>query len=370
MRNVKNSLYSLFLLILLMIYPVQVHGADMEYSVSANIPENQVDKSQTYFDLRMKPEQKQDLTLNVSNSGDKEITLNIIPNIATTNQNGVVDFSEKDREIDSSLTHPITKLISGEQKITLAPKEKKTVTFNLQMPKEKLSGKIVGGFYVYKDEADEESKSSEGGVQITNKYAMVVGLQLTEDDEPVKAELTLNTIQPDLINYRTAVTANLQNTKPTFVNDLKVVAKVSKKDSVEVIHQTTKEEMAMAPNSNFDFPISWDNQELLPGKYMLDLVATTKDDEWAFKQEFEITSKEAKKLTEEAIEVEKAPNYWAIGGIIAGSILAVAIMIIFIVLLYKKRKKKQELERKRQAKKRKQQRKKRAEKTKRENKTD
>ncbi|EOH92492.1 hypothetical protein UAW_03012 [Enterococcus haemoperoxidus ATCC BAA-382] len=364
MKNVKKNLYNLLFILLFLICPIQSQAADMEYSVSADIPENQVDKSQTYFDLRMKPEQKQELTLKVSNSGDKEITLNIIPNSATTNQNGVVDFSEKDRKIDSSLSCPITKLISGEQKVKLAPKEKKAVKFTLQMPKEEIDGKIVGGFYVYKDEANDEQKSSEGGVQISNKYAMVVGIQLTEKDDPVKAELNLNAIQPDLINYRTAVTANIQNTKPTFVNDLKVVAKVSKKDSVEIIHQTTKEEMAMAPNSNFDFPISWDNQELLPGKYTLDLVATTKEDEWAFKKEFEITSKEAKKLTDEAIEIEKEPNYWAIGGIIAASILVVVGIIILVVLLYKKRKKKLELERKRQAKKRKQQRKKRTEKDK------
>ncbi|MGX7244374.1 DUF916 and DUF3324 domain-containing protein [Enterococcus quebecensis] len=352
MRNVKTTIYSLFLITLFFI-GTSVSAADMEYSVSANIPENQVDKSQTYFDLRMKPGQKQELTLNVSNSGNKKITLNIIPNVATTNQNGVVDFSEKDKVIDSTLKFPLTKILSKEQKVTLAPKEKKEVSFSLQMPEEELAGKIVGGFYVYKDESDEEDKKSEGGVQITNRYAMVVGIQLTEKDDPVAPELKLNTIQPSLLNYRTAVTANLQNTQPTFVNDLRVVAKVSKKGSTEVIHQTTKEGMAMAPNSNFDFPISWDNQELTAGKYTLELVANTSDNEWKFSKDFEINSKEAKKLTEEAIEVKKEPNYWAIGGIIAGVVLLVILAIAFTIYLYNSRKKKLELERKRKARKRK-----------------
>ncbi|WP_207696224.1 hypothetical protein DOK67_0002044 [Enterococcus sp. DIV0212c] len=352
MRNVKTMIYSLFLITLFFIGTPAL-AADMEYSISANIPENQVDKSQTYFDLRMKPGQKQDLTLNVSNAGDKEITLNIIPNVATTNQNGVIDFSEKDKAIDSSLKYPLTKLLSKEQKVTLAPKENKVVSFSLQMPEEELLGKIVGGFYVYKDESGEKDKKSEGGVQITNKYAMVVGIQLTEKDDPVAPELKLNTIQPSLLNYRTAITANLQNTQPTFVNDLKVVAKVSKKGSKEVIHQTTKEEMAMAPNSNFDFPISWDNQEITPGKYSLELVASTKDNEWKFSKDFEINSKEAKKLTEEAIEVKKEPNYWLIGGIIAGIILVILIVILVIVKIIKEKQRKKALEKKRLEKKRK-----------------
>ncbi|WP_086313722.1 hypothetical protein A5821_001255 [Enterococcus sp. 7F3_DIV0205] len=353
MRNVKTMVYSLFLSILFFI-GIPASAADMEYSISANIPENQVDKSQTYFDLRMKPGQKQDLSLNISNAGDKEITLNVIPNVATTNQNGVIDFSEKDKEIDSSLKYPLTKLLSKEQKVTLAPKEKKVVSFSLQMPEEEFSGKIVGGFYVYKDESGEKERKSEGGVQITNKYAMVVGVQLTEKDDSVVPELKLNTIQPSLLNYRTAVTANLQNTQPTFVNDLKVVAKVSKKGATEVIHQTTKEELAMAPNSNFDFPISWDNQELAPGKYSLDLVASNKDKEWRFQKDFEIKAKEVKKLNEEAIEVKKEPNYWAIGGIVASIVIVIAAVIILIVKIRKEKKRKEALAKKRKKRKNKQ----------------
>ncbi|WP_430602003.1 hypothetical protein IGJ02_002193 [Enterococcus sp. DIV0724b] len=349
MRNVKISIYGLFLIALFLINPLHVKAANMDYTISANIPENQIDKSQTYFDLKMKPGQEQELTLNVANSGDKEITLNIIPNVATTNQNGVIDFSEENRKIDSSLIHPITKLIKGEQKVKLAPKEKKLVTFKVKMPEEKIQGKIVGGFYVYKDEAESNNGKSEGGVQITNKYAMVIGIQLIEEESTISAELKLNTIQPSLINYRTAVTANLQNIKPTFVNDLKVVAKVSKKGSNEILHQTTKADMAMAPNSNFDFPISWDNQELLPGKYILDIVATTKDNEWKFSEEFEISAQEAKKLTEEAIEVKKAPDYLLIGGIIAGAVLLLILIIVLVIIAYKKKKRRLEMEKRRLA---------------------
>ncbi|MGX7245764.1 DUF916 and DUF3324 domain-containing protein [Enterococcus quebecensis] len=354
MQHIKRSLYGLLsLIILLTLFTSQAKAADMDYSVSAKIPENQIDKSQSYFDLKVKPGEKQDLILNVTNSGDKEIVINIVPNVATTNQNGVIDFSEKDRKIDSTLKYPVTKLLSKAQKVTVAPFEKKEVIFNLEMPKEEIPGRIVGGFYINKEEKEDNSKQS-GGVQISNKYAMVVGLQLRENDEKVAPEMILNDIKPSLINYRTAVTANLQNTKPTFLNGLKVVAKVSKKGSTEILHETTKEAMDMAPNSNFDFPINWDNQELAAGKYTMNLVASNKDDEWTFKKDFEITAKESKKLNDEAVELVKVPNYWLIGGVIAAIVITIFILILVIVKVISNKKRKAAKERKRKAKKQKQ----------------
>ncbi|WP_207696210.1 hypothetical protein DOK67_0002059 [Enterococcus sp. DIV0212c] len=357
MQHMKKSFYSLLsLIILLTLFTPQAMAADMDYSVSAKIPENQIDKSQSYFDLKVKPGDKQELVLNVTNSGDKEININVVPNVATTNQNGVIDFSEKDREIDSTLKYPITKILSKAQKVTVAPFEKKEVIFKLEMPKEEIPGRIVGGFYINKEEKEDKSKQS-SGVQITNKYAMVVGLQLRENDEKIAPEMTLNDIKPSLINYRTSVTANLQNTKPTFLNGLKVVAKVSKKGSTEILHETTKEAMDMAPNSNFDFPINWDNQELVAGKYTMNLVASNKDDEWTFKKDFEITAKESKKLNDEAVELVKAPNYWMIGGIIAAIVVSLVIVILLIIKAISNKKRKAAMKRKQQAKKQAQQRK-------------
>ena len=64
----------------------------MAYSVKANIPENQINKTLTYFDLKMEPNQRQDITLTVSNSSDEKATILISPNVAMTNQNGVIDI--------------------------------------------------------------------------------------------------------------------------------------------------------------------------------------------------------------------------------------------------------------------------------------
>lgn len=337
MNRIKKISLILIMMFAFLITGINSYGAEMDYSVKANIPENQIDKNQTYFDLKMKPGQSQEISLTVFNSSDKKINLHIIPNVATTNQNGVIDFSETDRSIDSSLKYPITKLITGEQEVTLEGNEQKVVSFKIQMPEEELKGKLLGGFYIYKDEKKETNEAS-SGVQITNKYAMILGLQITENDQSVTPELTLNKIAPDLINYRTAVTANIQNTQPTYVSELSVIANVTKKGSKEVLYSTKEENMAMAPNSNFDFPISWNNQPLKAGNYTLDLKIASKQGEWSFKKDFKINTDEVKSLNKEAVDLPKEKEYNLV--IIGICVSVVTLLVgIFIVLRIREKQK-------------------------------
>lgn len=332
-------LVTLFLMGVLL-YPSLGHAEkSMGFSVKANIPENQIDKTLTYFDLKMEPNQKQEITLTVSNSGEEKATIIISPNIAMTNQNGVIDYSKGKGKIDSSLKNPITSIISKEQEVTLEPKETKEVPFTLKMPAEKFDGVILGGFYISKKEDGEISKEKEKDVQIKNKYSYVIGLQLRENTNEVKPVVKLNHIKPALLNYRTSVTANLQNTKATIIRDLTINAKVMKKGSSKILHETSKKNLSMAPNSNFDFPINWDNKSLDPGTYTLNMLAQSGSDKWEFTKDFKISSKESGNLNKEAVELEKSePNWFLIIGLVAGSVVLLILVIIFFIYRYQKKK--------------------------------
>lgn len=200
----------------------------MAYSVKANIPENQINKTLTYFDLKMEPGQEQEISLTVSNSSDKEASISISPNIAMTNQNGVIDYSQFKPKLDSTLEIPLNSIISGKQDVTLAPNETKQIPFTIKMPEKAFEGIILGGFYISKETINNSSKE-EKDVQIKNNYSYVIGIQLRESLNEVTPELKLNKIKPALLNYRTAVTANLQNTEATLIKGLNVHAKIWKK---------------------------------------------------------------------------------------------------------------------------------------------
>lgn len=276
---------------------------DMNFSVEANIPSNQIDKSQTYFDLKMKPGQKQDISITIKNGSDAEASFSVIPRTAVTNQNGVIDYG-KDLPKDSSLKYQFTDIVKGEMNYTLKPNETKKAVFHINMPKTSYKGIILGGFRIQKNQT--ENKSSEEGVQIKNQYAYVIGAKLSESEVNVTPKVELNDIKPVLQNYHTAISVNLQNTEPVIISKLEVEAKVTKKNKKEVLHQAKKENMSMAPNSNFDFPISWDDKELSAGKYHLSLIARDKKgNEWEFEKSFEIKEKETKKLNKEAVELKK-----------------------------------------------------------------
>ncbi|CRH21032.1 conserved hypothetical protein [Carnobacterium maltaromaticum] len=176
-------------------------------------------------------------------------------------------------------------------------------------------------------------------MQIKNKYSYVIGLQLRENTNEVKPVMELNEIKPALLNYRTAVTVNLQNTEATIMKEVSVDAKVMKKGTTKVLHETKKEGLSMAPNSNFDFPINWDNQSLDAGTYRLQLIAQSGEDKWEFDKEFTISAKDSTDLNKEAVELEKTePNWILIISVVAGITIFLILVIGFFIYRHQKKK--------------------------------
>ena len=77
-------------------------------------------------------------------------------------------------------------------------------------------------------------------MQIQNKYAYVIGVQLSENDHEVYPDLQLKNIKPQLVNYRTAVVATIQNSEPVIIRNLNVQASVLKKGIQKFYMKATK----------------------------------------------------------------------------------------------------------------------------------
>lgn len=280
-------------------------ASDMAYSVKANLPENQRNKEHTYFDLLMEPKQKQTISITFENHSENPIELEVNYHTAQTNDNGVIDYKGTKERKDGSLAYDLKELITGDQIIKLNSKEKKEVPYTITMPDKNFEGILLGGFHIHKKEKENSTNQK---VQIKNDYSYVIGLKLTEIEKKVNPELKLNTVKPGLNNYRTTLLANLQNTTATMITDMTVTAEVYKEKSKEVLHKTVKNNQSMAPNSNYNFPISWNNQSFQPGRYSLKLNAVDKaGHKWSFNKDFEIKD-DAKKYNEEAVDVKEQVN--------------------------------------------------------------
>ncbi|WP_439442995.1 DUF916 and DUF3324 domain-containing protein [Listeria aquatica] len=335
----KLFLMLMGILVTLTFLPNTGLAADMNYSVRAIIPDNQVDKTKTYFDLRMKPGQKQKLTLHFENNADEKVQIEVSPNTATTNRNGVIDYSSSKKKTDSSLKHDFSKLVTGEKIVTLNAKEKKDVDYEVTMPEKDLDGILLGGFYIHKKQADTD-KDKDSSVQIKNDYSYVIGVRLSENDNPVSPKLKLNQIEAGLENYHTVVNANLQNTTPVIISNMKINAKVTKAQDTKILHQVTKENQSMAPNSNYDFSIPWNDEELKAGKYHLSMTAKDQSGhKWKFEKDFEIGDS-AKAINKEAVGLEHS-NIWLILGLSGTGLLILLLAILFFVR--RKRKNKEQI---------------------------
>lgn len=305
---------------------VQAEGENVSYSVEALIPENQIDQRQSYFDLNMKPNQKQELAVLIHNNEHEEITVLLSVNNATTNSNGLVIYEEKE-EFDPSLKVPLNEILRfKEEEVTIPAGKSKTVTAELEMPEEEYDGIILGGFQFEK--VMEEEEASEG-VNIQNKYVYVIGVQLSENRDEVLPDLHLNSIRPNLVNHRTAVVANIQNSEPVLIKNMKVNASVYKKGKKDVLKEKKQEEINMAPNSNMDIIIDWDNKALEPGTYLLEMEALHEEEIWKWKEEFVIEKEDAKDLNKNAIELDdNKMGTWLLIGII------ILLIVVIILLIY------------------------------------
>lgn len=345
-RKINSFVLSFLALILFFIAPV-VSFAEGEkdealsFTMGIVPASNQINKDATYFDLKVKPNQEQDLKVVVSNTGKKDKKIRVTPTNAITNQNGVIDYSPqaKDFKTDDTLKHPFSTLVGEGQTVDVQAGKNKEVTFKLKAPSETFKGLILGGFVADLPDDEKKDEKGGGGVKIVNKFQVVKAVMLRSNEDKISPDLKLNAVKPALVGSRTAVTANLQNIEPVMFGKMKVEAEVTKKGSDETIKKEVKEGLEMAPNSNFDFPIMWNNQRLEPGKYTLKLVASSGDKKWPFTKDFEIKKEDSDKLNKEAVDLEEPEGLPMWVYILIGVVVLLLLIIIIILIMKSKNKK-------------------------------
>ncbi|MGH2079299.1 DUF3324 domain-containing protein [Aerococcus urinaeequi] len=183
---------------------------------------------------------------------------------------------------------------------------------------------------------DDESDQNEESVQINNKYAYVIGLQVTEyEDQETTSNLNLTGIEPSLVNYRTAVVAKLQNDQPFILGNVDIEAEVYDAYAQEAIKTATLEATNFAPNSTINFVIDWENKFLDPGDYRQKLTALNDHDEWTWDEPFTITDEQAE-ISDDAVELE---SRWFTPQAFIAIIVVLVIIIIILLIVLRKRKK-------------------------------
>lgn len=303
----------LFLLLGLGVWPKIALSSEetLRFYADPILPSSQVEGNHGFFNLQLSPGEQETLTIQLTNTKDTAIDLHLSGHTAFTNVHGVVEYGEDAPEPDETLPYALDQLIEWPQHIRLAPNAQKNVDIQLSMPQEAFDGVLAGGIHIH-EQSEADTASETEGIAITNQFAYVVGIVVRNTAMTVQPELTLIDVFPGQLNYRNVIQATIQNETPVFVNRLELEATVTRQGEDSPLYETMREDMQMAPNSHFHFPISLAGAPFKAGTYTLDLTARSGENEWTWQQDFTIDARQARALNREDVTLDQSTNWWKV----------------------------------------------------------
>ena len=116
------------------------------------------------------------------------------------------------------------------------------------------------------------------------------------------------------------------------MSQLKMNAFVTKKGKSEKIRELSKQ-ISVAPRSQFELPISWNDEALKKGLYELTIQLEDQNSKkWTLKKAFEIKG-EDEKLNEEAVKITRPASNILLYFVIGSCILIILALFIYILKL-------------------------------------
>ena len=295
---------------------------EADFSYQLQFPDNQLDQELGYYHLKMAPNDKQEVSIVVTNHREEPLEIELSVNGAKTNENGVVEYGETDIKNDASLRIDFTELVTGPTEIKLAKNETKKIVLTINMPKESFDGQIAGGIQLKKRDVDDQTK--EPGIQVRNKYVYLIPMVLQETDTKLTPQLKLNAITLDLVKGPPAIYTNISNTQAMYMNDVKINVAISEKGKSDVLYRKEQENIKMAPNSFIAMPIPLENRRIEPGRYIAKIQVQSKQGDVEWEKEFDISNNEAK-------EYEKIQKILAKGQ--RSNVMSLEILFLLLLLL-------------------------------------
>lgn len=301
-------------------------SSDKSYAIQAVLPDNQIDKNESYFDLKVTPKKEQTLKVLIANTGTKPITVTAEVNNAYTADSGVIGYDKYDTKPYKSKLPSLTSLVDGTRKQTVKLKtgENKTVEFKVKSPDSEYAGIILGGVTTTASVSPTKSKN----INIKNQVRYVKGVVLRSKDDGVMPNMHLTSAAPKAVAGSTGIAYRLDNTAPTNINKVELTARI--KHNGKTIKYNAGN-LQIAPNSQFNYfiPIS----KLTAGEYKAHI--TLKNDsgfEKSFDKNISVQKKDINNI-EAAVKPKQENNNKQWIGIIIGILILLGV-VVWIYLYY------------------------------------
>ena len=272
----------------------------------ANFPENHNPETRGFFDLRVYPGQQQEIEVSINNQGDTPFYVEIELVTATTNRNGIVNYSPGD-DPDESMVHPFSEIArltnSGDRILEIPANGRVIVPITINVPEEGFEGIILGSIFVLR--AITEAELAASGM-IVNRFANVLIVRLQESDTDVNTNFLLGDVDAMLDNGRAAIIANIRNPQPRLVTGVVANASIYPLNGNSPIFVRGNVKVDFAPNSVFPFlMIDEAGFGLHPGEYIARISLEHEGVTWDFEREFEIFAQQAEAINTGAINIQQ-----------------------------------------------------------------
>ncbi|ETY74172.1 cell surface protein [Lactiplantibacillus fabifermentans T30PCM01] len=309
---------------------------DIGYSVAAKIPSNQINKNNSYFDLKLQSGQSETLQAVIYNTTNRDIKVQTAVHTAYTNANGVIEYVKPTTTFDPTLRYQMAKLtqVVGAKTVTVPANGSRAVSVKLNLPKTTFNGVILGGWYFKRTDLPVTGTVKQS-MMIKNEYSYVLGLKYTLGTVPAPT-VKLTNVKAGITNAHRGIFATLQNPTATIISNLHLQATVKSLNSGKVVKKVSQNNVQFAPNSNFSYPMLTGTQPLQAGRYDLHLVLQNSQHRWVFNRRFTINTAAAKKYNADSIDNSGLSIWWLIG-LGALGMLVLGLFILWLVLVIKKR---------------------------------
>lgn len=349
-KRFLESLVAFVMMTMLMIIPVTVHAASSGFSVQPITSKAQRDKSESYFDVIVKPNQSTDLKVKLVNRTKQAIQVKVAVHSGETNDNGMVDYSGLQKK-DNTLRYDLSQYLKGPKKVTVPANSQQIYTAKLTMPENQLPGLMAGGFTFSPMNYSTATKKS-AKLSITNRFSYGIAVVTRNQDRTWQPQLKIGQATVTQQQAKNAIAVPMHNVKATFLNQLKVNVTATNKRTHKV-YKRAADAMQMAPNSHFTYQVKLPNN-VAAGRYLVSTTAYYVKDQtgqytdstgthYKYKltsaSDVVVTAKQSKDLQQRAKQA-RGGTPWFIYAIIALVVVLLIIIGTLVTLLIKKRSKK------------------------------
>lgn len=286
-----NKIIIVLLYIIFLFKIDRVYAFDHMIIVEPHLPKTQRNLDVGYFDIMIHPGEQQIVFLDVKNTSNDNLRIKLTVEDAFTNQQGIIGYTDNDHilkkyRLSKDLLSDYVCL--NETIYDLAPDEKKEIPIYINPPDEPLHGILLGGIRVSQEEAMFNDNESDSDMLLKNKFAYLIGMQLNDQAFLSEPQVILNGIYLDHQEFTTVLNVVFDNPQKIILHDMVINLKVYNRYNHKEILTYDFKDMKIAPDTRFDVSLNIDEEDIRPGKYILEATIQAQEGSWYIQENFSI----------------------------------------------------------------------------------